>query len=168
VRFSRALLPGIFAVIGCSFGQEPFQLSDVERLTVGESTRKDVERVLGAPSSGSPGSTMHESWTSTTFPPTPLSFIAWPIFLGRQGHKCTVTAWYTSENILSEGTVKLESSFMDQYVLVFVSKGLRYTLDERLLEPLHRAELKGFKIQIAEGDRHRSLRRYLEERNPSR
>ena len=164
MRPGRAALLGAFALVGCSSAHGPFQLSDVERLSVGESTREEVERRLGTPSSWSAHSTVHQAGSFTALPGPPFSFMLWPIYRGGRGERSTVTAWYDGQNVLSEGTVTLDSRWFGEFALFFRAHGVDYSLDERLLEPLRRIELKGFKIQIAEGDRRSSLQRFLEKK----
>jgi hypothetical protein len=164
MRSGRAALLGALALVGCSSANWPFQLSDVERLSVGESTREEVERQLGRPSSWSAHSTAHEAGTSTALPGPPFSFVLWPLYSGGRGDRCTVTVWYDGQNVLSEGTVTFDSHWFSDFALFFRAHGVDSSFDERLLEPLRRVELKGFRIQIAEGDRRLSLQRFLEKK----
>ena len=159
---------GAFALCGCSSTDALFQLSDVERLSVGESTREEVERHLGKPSAWSAYSGVHQTGSFTAVPGPPFSFIVWPIYRGGRIERCTVNVWYDSQNILSEGTIRLDSNSFTEIVMALRVHGVDYLIDEGLLEPLRRVELKGFKIQVAEGDRHKSLKRFLEERNSTR
>jgi len=163
MRLSRAALIGAVSWVGCSSADVRFQLSDVERLSVGESTREEVEHALGAPASWSAHTGIHQNWRSTPVPGPPFSFVVWPIYFGRTVERCTVSAWYDSQNILSEGTVTLDAHSFTDLMMFFRIQGCDYPLDERLIDPLQRVERKGFRILIAEGDRRRSLQRFLDE-----
>jgi len=158
----------VLALCGCSSAEGSFQFSDIERLRVGESTREEVEGFLGKPSSWSARSTVHRTSSFTPIPGPPLSFVSWPLYRGGRAERVTVTSWYDAQNILSDGAITLDSWSLQEIILLLRVQGVDYSLDERLIELLQRLEQTGFKVQVAEGDRHRSLKRFLEEKGVPR
>src|SRR6185436_791256 len=146
----RGALLSLLVAAGCSAPQGPFQYSDVEQLSVGESSREEVERRLGPPTFWSAHSTVHRSGSRTVFPGAPWSFISWPIYRGFLISRCTVTFWYDARNIVSEATVALDSESLDEFLLFFPYRHVEYSLADDLVEPLRRIEQRGFVIQVAE------------------
>ena len=166
MRFAWASILGLLVATGCSVPHGPFQYLDVEKLSVGESSREEVERRLGPPTFWSAHSAIHRSGSFTASPGVPLLFVAWPIYRGSLVRRCVVTVWYDARSIVSEGTVTLDLESLDEFFLLFSYRHVEYSLSDDLVEPLRRIEQRGFKIQIAEGDRHFALKTFLERRSP--
>lgn len=119
-RFATCLLALLSVVAAACSTPHAFGLEDVASLTVGRSTRSEVEQVLGPPSARLERVALYEAQGSEVSPPAPLSFITWPVYFGQTTESFVFLARYDVDGKLTEASLTL-AGFQAMFILLFIN-----------------------------------------------
>src|SRR5262249_32357730 len=148
------ILAGAWGMTGCVGPQ--FQLSDIEKLKVGESKRSEGERLLGSPTSVpvygedgyllvacpdgrlrhlharesiAPDETLFLSRKSAPIPDTPWCYFTWPIFLSSYTDGLALVTRFDQNDVLTESSLTLSSFRGLDLILLLGGTGPGHYLD---------------------------------------
>ncbi|HVR85550.1 MAG TPA: hypothetical protein VMU54_14635 [Planctomycetota bacterium] len=135
--------------IGCSLGHQ-FSLSDLNRLSLGTSTRTEVEARLGEPRDFGVRlpHRVYRSWQTQTEPPYLLALLTWPLYWSTREEEYVVAARYDQGEVLQEMSLEISGSSHTFILLLIQPHFLAPRLDRGRLDQLRELEAKGVKVSI--------------------
>ena len=132
---------------GCS-ADPRFTLDDVGQLSVGRSTRAQVNGSLGLPEGSLERSSYYRADSSSVVPPFPLSVLSWPIFFSRTNYSYSVMTRFDEKDVLAEGSLRIDGSFFAAILMIFQPHSLAPRIGPEEIEKLRAIERNGFKVFV--------------------
>lgn len=152
MRVCLALLTVLLSAcssIGCSTSHR-FDLSDVDLLSIGTTTRSEVEAKLGKPMDYGVRlpHQVYRSWQTETQPPYVLALLTWPVFWRTDEEEYLVVARYDERDVLKEVSLEIDGSSHTFILLIIQPHLLAPVLERERLDQLRHLEAKGVKVTI--------------------
>lgn len=143
------ILAVALGMAGCSFDHK-FSLADLDALTIGKSSRAEVEARLGLPERYDYAlpHAVYQSGELKTKPPFPLSLITWPLIFGNSRETYRFVVRYDDLDVLERASLTIEGDSRAFLLLLIQPHFLAPELGPERLDQLRRLEAKGIPVAI--------------------
>jgi hypothetical protein len=138
---------------GCTTSHR-YELSAVENLSIGRSTRESVREALGEPSPSAAfrdvQSLFYLSESSTPLPRLPWSILCWPIYASLDREVYVFNGRFDDRGVLVEGGLTISFFHFRRSVLLLVNLEdvWELPLEGQELEMLRRIQTRGIRVRI--------------------
>lgn len=149
-KVSRILVPGLLGLLGACQWPHTFCLEDIDQLTPGESTKEDIERILG-PRDFVATTRYSSSECDRVTPAFPLSLLTWPLYLSRHERRYDLLVRVDSGNVMESGSLLLSEETSDTVLLLFGPNDPAVHLEPREVALLRNLERKGIEVWVSLG-----------------
>ena len=137
-----ALLTGA----GCTWAHQ-FRLGDLEQLTPGETTRMDLDRLLG-PHDFIVSAELRSSECDRILPPSPFCLLTWPLFLERHETVYRLNVLVDEKQVLRSASLDISEELSTSVLLFLGTTDWRVQLREDEIRTLRHLEEKGVEVRI--------------------